>query len=102
MTVHLTLTPPLRALPSQALIHQAVLYLFGMTTANTLRPFLRRRERTARPHFVSMRARKPCLRTRRVLRGRYVGLPMKYLVTWCEVKTKRHHTALEHVISTDA
>src|SRR5438046_5037557 len=38
-----------------------------------LRPFFRRRDRTARPHTSFMRARNPCLLMRRRLRGRYVG-----------------------------
>lgn len=47
--------------------------LEGMTTVSRRRPFLRRRDRIARPQRVAMRARKPCLFTRRRLRGRYVG-----------------------------
>jgi hypothetical protein len=34
------------------------------------RPFFRRRESTARPQRVAMRARNPCLLIRRLLRGR--------------------------------
>lgn len=49
---------------------QAPAYFDGSLTVSCLRPFLRRRLSTSRPHFVSMRARKPCLRIRRVLRGR--------------------------------
>jgi len=45
----------------------------GSETVSRLRPFLRRRERTARPHRVAMRVRKPCLLIRRLLRGRYDG-----------------------------
>ena len=45
-------------------------YLSGMRTVNCFRPFLRRRASVARPHFVSMRARNPCVLSRRVLRGR--------------------------------
>jgi hypothetical protein len=45
----------------------------GSETVSCLRPFFRRRERTARPHRVAMRARKPCLLIRRLLRGRYDG-----------------------------
>lgn len=41
----------------------------GACTATRLRPFLRRRLSTARPHRVPMRARKPCLLMRRRLRG---------------------------------
>lgn len=59
--------------------NQAPAYFDGIWTVNTLRPLRRRRARTARPHFVSIRARKPCLRTRLVLRGRYVGLPIMML-----------------------
>ena len=42
-------------------------------TVSRLRPFLRRRESVARPQRVDIRARKPCLLTRRRLRGRYDG-----------------------------
>ena len=45
----------------------------GTRTVSCFRPFLRRRDRTARPHRVAMRARNPCLLTRRLLRGRYDG-----------------------------
>ena len=41
----------------------------GSETASLLRPFLRRRFNTSRPHRVFIRARKPCLLTRRLLRG---------------------------------
>lgn len=57
--------------------NQAPAYFDGICTVRRLRPFLRRRLRTARPHLSSMRVRKPCLRTRLVLRGLYVGLPME-------------------------
>ena len=45
----------------------------GSETVSRLRPFLRRRESTARPQRVAMRARNPCLLMRRLLRGRYDG-----------------------------
>ena len=45
----------------------------GSDTVNRLRPFFRLRESTARPHRVAMRARKPCLLMRRLLRGLYDG-----------------------------
>lgn len=45
----------------------------GSETVSRLRPFLRRRESTARPHRVAIRARNPCLLIRRLLRGRYDG-----------------------------
>lgn len=45
----------------------------GMRTVRHFRPFLRRRDSTARPQRVAMRARKPCLLRRRLLRGRYDG-----------------------------
>jgi len=51
----------------------------GSETVSCLRPFLRRRERTARPHRVAMRARKPCLLIRRLLRGRYDGFMRAFL-----------------------
>ena len=41
----------------------------GRETTSCLRPFLRRRESTARPHRVAIRARNPCLLIRRLLRG---------------------------------
>jgi hypothetical protein len=42
----------------------------GSETVSRFRPFFRRRDRTARPQRVAMRARKPCLLIRRLLRGR--------------------------------
>ena len=42
----------------------------GSETVSRLRPFFRRRERTARPQRVAIRARNPCLLIRRLLRGR--------------------------------
>ena len=51
-------------------------YLEGNWTVSRLRPFLRRRLRTSRPHLVAIRNLKPCVRIRRLLRGRYVGLPI--------------------------
>jgi hypothetical protein len=42
----------------------------GSETVSRFRPFFRRRESTARPHRVAIRARKPCLLMRRLLRGR--------------------------------
>ena len=53
--------------------------LEAILMTSCLRPFLRRRDRVARPQRVAMRARKPCLLTRRLLRGRYdgfIGLPL--------------------------
>jgi len=44
----------------------------GATTRRA-RPFLRRRERVARPPRVLIRSRNPCLLTRLRLRGLYVG-----------------------------
>jgi len=57
----------------QALLLQTRACFDGALTASLFRPFLRRRLRTARPHLVFMRARKPCLFLRRRLRGLYVG-----------------------------
>jgi hypothetical protein len=51
-------------------------YFEGSCTVRRLRPFFRLRLRTSRPHRVAMRVRNPCVRMRRLLRGRYVGLPM--------------------------
>jgi hypothetical protein len=45
----------------------------GSDTVSRLRPFFRLRDSTARPHRVAMRARKPCLLMRRLLRGLYDG-----------------------------
>jgi hypothetical protein len=45
----------------------------GSETVSRFRPFLRRRDKTARPQRVAMRARNPCLLIRRLLRGRYDG-----------------------------
>ena len=42
----------------------------GRETVSCFRPFLRRRESTARPQRVAIRARNPCLLIRRLLRGR--------------------------------
>ena len=42
----------------------------GIETVSCFRPFFLRRERTARPQRVAMRARKPCLLILRLLRGR--------------------------------
>jgi len=42
----------------------------GSETVSCLRPFFLRRERTARPQRVAIRARNPCLLIRRLLRGR--------------------------------
>jgi hypothetical protein len=45
-------------------------YFVGNWTVSRLRPFLRRRLRTSRPHLVAIRNLKPCVRMRRLLRGR--------------------------------
>jgi hypothetical protein len=42
----------------------------GIETVSCFRPFFRRRESTARPQRVAIRARNPCLLIRRLLRGR--------------------------------
>jgi hypothetical protein len=55
---------------------QAEAYFDGSFTVRDLRPFFRRRFRTSRPHRVDIRARNPCFRMRRLLRGLYVGLPI--------------------------
>jgi hypothetical protein len=39
-------------------------------TVSRFRPFLRRRDRVARPQRVAIRARNPCVAARRLLRGR--------------------------------
>jgi hypothetical protein len=51
----------------------------GSDTVSRLRPFFRRRERTARPQRVAIRARNPCLLIRRLFRGRYDGFIRKIL-----------------------
>ena len=58
----------------------AAAYFDGSFTVRRLRPFLRRLLSTSRPHFVSIRVRNPCLRIRRLFRGRYVGLPISTLL----------------------
>ena len=45
----------------------------GSETVRRFRPSLRRRESTARPQRVAIRARNPCLLIRRLFRGRYDG-----------------------------
>ena len=44
-----------------------------------LRPFFLRRDKTARPHRVAIRARNPCLLIRRLFRGRYDGFIRVFL-----------------------
>jgi hypothetical protein len=51
----------------------------GSETVSSFRTFFRRRDRTARPQRVAMRARKPCLLIRRLLRGRYDGFMRAFL-----------------------
>ena len=67
----------------------------GIETVSCLRPFFRRRDRTARPQRVAIRARKPCLLIRRRFRGLYDGFmrplyppvsPRSYLRTSPQVK----------------
>src|SRR6476620_142911 len=60
-------------------VRYAAAYFVGNLTVKRRRPFFRRRLRTARPHLVSIRARNPCVRMRRLFRGRYVGLPIHEL-----------------------
>ena len=55
--------------PRETLGRQRAPCLEGVRTDRRLRPFLRRRFRTARPHRVLIRARNPCFRTRLRLRG---------------------------------
>ncbi len=59
--------------PRTTLRSQTLACLVGTHTESLLRPFLRRRFSTARPHLVFMRARNPCLFLRRRFRGLYVG-----------------------------
>ena len=54
----------------------ATAYFEGSFTVRRCRPFFLRRLRTARPHRVDMRVRNPCVRIRRLFRGRYVGFPI--------------------------
>jgi hypothetical protein len=65
---------PIRAW--KAKINQAPAYLVGSLTVSLFRPFFRLRLNTSRPHRVDIRVRNPCVRIRRLLRGRYVGLPI--------------------------
>lgn len=65
--------------PGQPFSRQAAPCFEGGRTDRRLRPFLRRRLKTARPQRVRMRARNPCFLTRLRLRGRYVGLPMRFV-----------------------
>jgi hypothetical protein len=51
----------------------------GNETVRRLRPFFRRRDSTARPQRVAIRARNPCLLMRRLFRGRYDGFIRGYL-----------------------
>ena len=53
--------------------HQEPPCFDGNDTVKRLRPFFRRRESTARPQRVAIRARNPCLLIRRLFRGRYDG-----------------------------
>ena len=57
-------------MPRETLGRQAPPCFEGIWTVNCRRPFLRRRLSTARPQRVFMRARNPCLRMRRLFRGR--------------------------------
>jgi hypothetical protein len=80
----------------------------GKETVRRLRPFLRRRERTARPHRVAIRARNPCLVMRRLFRGRYDGFIEGFLPSepgklvgrerWGQVEAKKLSTLL-HVFN---
>lgn len=66
--------PPEPSGPGETLRRrQALPCLDGSDTVRRLRPFFRRRDNTARPQRVAMRARNPCLAIRRLLRGRYDG-----------------------------
>ncbi len=51
----------------------------GNETVRRLRPFFRRRDSTARPQRVAIRARNPCLLMRRLFRGRYDGFIRGFL-----------------------
>ncbi len=53
--------------------------LEGSDTVSRFRPFFRLRDSTARPQRVAMRARKPCLLMRRLLRGLYDGFIPAFL-----------------------
>ena len=65
-----------RAFPRQpvgarkAAIGQMPAYFDGSLTVRRLRPFFRRRLSVSLPHFVSIRARNPCVAMRRLFRGR--------------------------------
>jgi len=59
-----------------ARIRQAPAYFDGSLTVRRRRPFLRRRLKTSRPHFVDILVLNPCFRIRRLFLGRYVGFPI--------------------------
>jgi len=56
--------------PREPCLRQLPPCLVGGRTVSCFLPFLRRRDSTARPHRVAMRARNPCLATRFLFRGR--------------------------------
>ena len=70
-----------------------------------LRPFFLRRDKTARPHRVAIRARNPCLLMRRLFRGRYDGFIRVFLqnepwnlaggVRWGQVKGAKRKTKMD-------
>src|SRR6188472_1017137 len=77
----------------------------GNETVSRLRPFFLRRDKTARPHRVAIRARNPCLLMRRLFRGRYDGFIRVFLqnepwnlaggVRWGQVKGPRGRRKIE-------
>ena len=75
LEIRLAQNPPT---PWQRLGRQRPPCFDGSKTASFFRPFLRRRFKTSRPQRVFIRARKPCLFSRRLFRGRYVG-PISHL-----------------------
>jgi hypothetical protein len=80
----------------------------GREIASCFRPFLRLRDRTARPHRVAMRARNPCLLIRRLLRGRYEGFIGSFLqsepgkLVWRRAGVKQTAERTEGTEVTDA
>jgi len=64
---------PARA-PEALIAGQRVACFVPIDTVSRLRPFLRRRDSTARPQRSPIRLRNPCFELRRLLRGLYVGI----------------------------
>lgn len=64
------LIPALASGPAGSRSAYAPAYLLGSCTVSCFLPFFRRRLKTSRPHRVDILSRNPCVRIRRLLRGR--------------------------------